>query len=969
MFVTEVFSYHGEIARILTVVALAWLADQTIVFVTCSPHLPSSIISRRTATSVVRELEFVDTMDDGENDEELKLAKISAGLLTSLEASIPNLLWKPSKNDMDHGAVHNCIRKRELDSVIRLSEPQLLDSRLKFIVPQLLEAYVEWLAQEVTQPKRKHLPLQNALCTILYTLCKVRGYKVMVGFFNNEPRHLEPVLRAIERVCIEHESLEAGWQVEYILLLWLSHLLLTPFDLNSISTESPLSNCDLGELNLSPHVPSLAKRVISISLRCLSSASKTQDAAAALLVRLANRPDMQALCLADALVATMIQDIQTRQSDMQTTIHDHLGPLRVLAGVTASTDLTHLVPQIYQVSKVLASTGTSSASNAVAKKITLKIMRNIAIVTIRSPSVPERSSDSFDLTSVLEDVIDHLLRSIGDRDTPVRYAAAKAISLIIQELDADMGHEVLQAVLDIFKDDMPAHGDVLDFRVADALKWHGLTLTLAHALFKRTASPEQLPDMIRALSSALQFEQRTATGSSMGTNVRDAANFGIWALSRRYTTEELLAVDMDAVSLPSSSHSPHSIIQYLAIELILSACTDPAGNIRRGSSAALQELVGRHPNQVYQGISLVQIVDYQAVSLRRRAMVDVTHHAAALHTMYWRSLCRALHGWRGVGSTDVLSREAAAASLASLSLIQPVTEPRSLLSMVISVLGVTAMSDIEILHGLSSSLAHILEVVSQNSLAANTVTQFVEDLGSAWRSLESLQLTIKGFSSRTVRSELPTAVAQLLAALCNTTLQLADSVTWEEIPWKAAETITEHVLSRSEDTILDMIPSMVEALFALKQKAGVLPGCLAPQVLDEQVNADVSKSTLHGAGRAVALGALVSSYMNAARDEAFAVVQTLSSLIHASNVERRVVGVRALTLVVESAADGLHTNASIFQLICQATHQGMNDYTIDERGDIGSLVRLQAIACAHGIITAISKLEPNSTCDRATQSA
>nr|POE72146.1 hypothetical protein CFP56_12022 [Quercus suber] len=279
--------------------------------------------------------------------------------------------------------------------------------------------------------------------------------------------------------------------------------------------------------------------------------------------------------------------------------------------------------------------------------------------------------------------------------------------------------------------------------------------------------------------------------------------------------------------------------------------------------------------------------------------------------------------------------------------------------MVISVLGVTAMSDIEILHGLSSSLAHILEVVSQNSLAANTVTQFVEDLGSAWRSLESLQLTIKGFSSRTVRSELPTAVAQLLAALCNTTLQLADSVTWEEIPWKAAETITEHVLSRSEDTILDMIPSMVEALFALKQKAGVLPGCLAPQVLDEQVNADVSKSTLHGAGRAVALGALVSSYMNAARDEAFAVVQTLSSLIHASNVERRVVGVRALTLVVESAADGLHTNASIFQLICQATHQGMNDYTIDERGDIGSLVRLQAIACAHGIITATPAESPH----------
>ena len=165
--------------------------------------------------------------------------------------------------------------------------------------------------------------------------------------------------------------------------------------------------------------------------------------------------------------------------------------------------------------------------NAVGKKLCVKIFRNIAILTLRLPSVSDPLLSFLETTSVLEDVIDHLLQSLGDRDTPVRYAAAKAISLIISELEPEMGHEVIQAVLDTFKEDIPRSAVGIDYQTVNALKWHGLTLTLSHALFKRSASPSQLLDILNALVSALNFEQRTATGSSVGTNVRDAANFGI----------------------------------------------------------------------------------------------------------------------------------------------------------------------------------------------------------------------------------------------------------------------------------------------------------------------------------------------------------------------------------------------------------------------------------------------------------
>nr|POE51791.1 hypothetical protein CFP56_25998 [Quercus suber] len=59
-------------------------------------------------------------MDGGEDDDELKLAKVSAGLLVDLETSMPTLLWKPSNGGPGHGAVHSRIRRRDLEHVVRL---------------------------------------------------------------------------------------------------------------------------------------------------------------------------------------------------------------------------------------------------------------------------------------------------------------------------------------------------------------------------------------------------------------------------------------------------------------------------------------------------------------------------------------------------------------------------------------------------------------------------------------------------------------------------------------------------------------------------------------------------------------------------------------------------------------------------------------------------------------------------------
>ena len=70
------------------------------------------IISYRFSSSTMAE-----TVDE---DDDLKLVTASANLLDNLEASLPKLLWKPSKTDATHGRVHRVVKRRDLDYVIKL---------------------------------------------------------------------------------------------------------------------------------------------------------------------------------------------------------------------------------------------------------------------------------------------------------------------------------------------------------------------------------------------------------------------------------------------------------------------------------------------------------------------------------------------------------------------------------------------------------------------------------------------------------------------------------------------------------------------------------------------------------------------------------------------------------------------------------------------------------------------------------
>jgi hypothetical protein len=576
-------------------------------------------------------------------------------------------------------------------------------------------------------------PLPNAICRVIYTFCKIRGEKVIVRFLNVETRYLELLLQAIEDSDREADATlkvdlanSWTWHERYVVLIWLSQLFFAPFDLATISSgeADEFDRPTLRGFEWPEQIPRITLRVIPLATGYLSSPGKERDGAKALLVRLAMRRDMQEMGVLTALVQWALSTLKPTEDSAVMSPYYYIGSLAFLAGVLRASENTSIMDQhlstiFYAVQAIPAEDNDICKlinGSALARKMMIKVTRSIISLILR------KSRQSMSDTEVVETTIGYLLERLADNDTPVRLAASKAMSIITLKLDPDMASQVIEAVIECLNRNVlwvknqsdPKALPTRDLTAVDPLEWHGLMLTLSHLLYRRSPPPDNLSDIIHALLIGLSFEKRGISGGSIGSNVRDASCFGIWALARRYTTAELLKVETQSV-LVAKGHDPAvSILQVIATELVVTASLDPAGNIRRGSSAALQELIGRHPDTVEEGISVVQTVDYHTVALRARAMDEVALRATRLSPHYGRALLEGVLGWRGIGDMDAGARRAAAASFGTLTAElaltasgSPLEHLKTSMELILSCIQGLQVRQVEERHGLLLSLAAV----------------------------------------------------------------------------------------------------------------------------------------------------------------------------------------------------------------------------------------------------------------------
>ena len=633
--------------------------------------------------------------------------------------------------------------------------PQLLDPRLSSFLPSLNSAFVDYLSNH--RPRysalQRHasagvIPLPRGICKVLYTFCKIRGEKVICRFLSNEPKYLDPLLDAFQdwnqvddapsgMLATSYGSMV--WEERYIMLLWLSHLMLIPFPLVTISSKGPADDghASILHIALSPETPAVARRIAQMCACHLSAASREREAARRLLVRLALRPDMVDCDLLESLIRWAVSFLQDK--DLSKSIYTYIGILSFLNGVIASAQNHIIAPFLFPLFKLIQDIPTQKSSifvaifsSALGRKLVIKLLRSITLQAHQTDSSASSSNSLMLTETVLDDVVDRLLTFLADKDTPVRYAASKALSVIASKLEPSLASEIVGAVTDslgedVFWEEVSMKGTKLqsggnnvestalkrNLTAVNPLRWQGLVLTLSHMIYQRSPLVEDLPGLLNALVLALSFEQRSSTGTSIGASVRDAACFGIWALARRYTSDELLAVDASTVSSATDGGHEGSILQVLSCETLVAATLDVSGNIRRGASAALQEMIGRHPDTIKEGIPLVQVVDYHAVASRSKAILEVAIGASRLDESYRRSIICGLIEWRGLGSPDAQTRRFAATAIGVLATSRTLFEMQTALSQVQEVLKSLHSRQIEKRHGLLLSLAAIISEAQQ----------------------------------------------------------------------------------------------------------------------------------------------------------------------------------------------------------------------------------------------------------------
>lgn len=623
--------------------------------------------------------------------------------------------------------------------------PQLLDPHLSHLIPLLNSAFLDYVSnhsgnylRSQRRPTTGFIPLPRGICKVLYTLCKIRGEKVICRFLSNEPKWLDPMLDSFQAwnqigaPIPENPMNSPGsmiWEERYIALLWLSHLMLTPFDLVSISSTGP-EDFVAKDIELPPETPAVARRVIQICTRHMSLASRERDAATRLLVRLTLRPDMRDICLLDYLLQWALLSLlpQSAASELKP-VYYYIGILSFLSGVIASADNSIIAPFLVEISEKIQTITTEESSvsheifsSALARKLIIKILRSITLQALLVDCSASPSNPFSLLDNMLEDVIDQLLIFLGDKDTPVRFAASKALSVIAAKLDPSLAARITEAVIDgleedTFWEDITGRSRVhsrdnigpstlrRNLTGVNPLRWQGLVLTLSHLIYRRSPPVEQLAEILKALMIALRFEQRSSIGISVGTSVRDAACFGMWALARRYTTKELLSIDASRINPNSNPGHGGSVLQIISNEVLLAATLDPSGNIRRGASAALQEMIGRHPDTIREGIPLVQTVDYHAVALRSKALLEVAIGASRLDESYRRLIVDGILDWRGIGSADSQSRRFAATAIGLLCTTHSAAYMETVLGQVQAKLKSLHSRQVEERHGFLLSLA------------------------------------------------------------------------------------------------------------------------------------------------------------------------------------------------------------------------------------------------------------------------
>ncbi|CAG0892864.1 unnamed protein product [Cyprideis torosa] len=538
----------------------------------------------------------------------------------------------------------------------------------------------------------------------LYFITKVRGYKTVVRFLPHEVSDLEPVLRMLQTMDRSDSKI---WESHYMLLLWLSIIILLPFPMTRL--EGISGGVGSGKQSTQERVLSEIKASLIhpvFDFRC-------SIAAAYLASVFLGRPDTKEACL-EGFITWAIDGLR----DAAVAQGSKLSLLTALAQLFKHGKRDDLLPY----SKVVLETllkQIDESFGALREKIQLKLLQRVGLTFLQprvaawryqrgsrslednlktSSSVVNGSAsnvfvsqaqaspvqgEDYDIPEEVELIIERLLEGLRNSENIVRWSAAKGIGRITGRLPVELAEDVISSLLDLFS-----------LNELDSA-WHGSCLALAELGRRGLLLPKNLSAIIRVLQTALFYD--VPQGSfSVGSHVRDAACYLAWSFARAY----------DPVVLAP-------FVPELARSLLVMTCFDREINCRRAASAAFQENVGRQGETFAHGIDIVTAADFFAVSNRNNAFLEISRFIAQ-YPEYRRSLIDHLVE-RKVNHWDLNIREVTSQALRALT---PFDAEYMATTVLAKLMGLaSSSSDINAKHGSLIALAEVCKAITEQDPA------------------------------------------------------------------------------------------------------------------------------------------------------------------------------------------------------------------------------------------------------------
>ena len=842
--------------------------------------------------------------------------------------------------------------------------------------PELLEPYLPELIQRLTL----NLPNQNGSCDryhttfkFLYQLIKVMGFKAIGKRFPHETDKLPLLVGLLEA---EDPQDKLNWQTRYVLTVWLSIAILAPFDLAKFDSDSSK--------------PTMAERIYSALKKSLSSHDSCQHVTSYCLAKFFSRPDMlMSERQLTEFVTEALGGLNSVKGGLVSSTDDVklIGDLRTFAYMFKFLPRVELKKRYKQILESLIRLDIEKINRELIKHHIIKLLQRVGLTLLpkrvalwrykrgsrilgqsgkarggaqaQGPTsqlvaddglgaLDDDDGEELDSTECLELILSQLLVAAQDAQTRIRWSAAKGIARLTSRLSRGRAADVIDMVLANF------FGPT-----SSEYAWHGGTLALAEMSRQGSILEEKLSDTIEIISNAIVYDK--IKGSfAVGSHVREAACYVLWAMSRTYE-DHLLAPYISSIS----------------VNLLCTMLFDREVQCRRAASATFQELVGRQGTFNEEGINILTSADYQSVGVRQFAYLDLALQVARQGDKYHEPFVRHLIANK-IGHWDINIRRLASDSLSALMLYPSHDFIRA---SVLSPLSQMIEQDVDNnqRHGAILSLAKVMKgVVPLNFEFGH---ELIALTGSVAKKCD------KQLKSKQQAPNFIEALANVIISAEVAKFNYGDNETEILTQW---ESIILTALNSDNANLRDIGSEALLALYKFFYGSNKTCQDRLLTTLNKSLNS-MNESTRCGALRALSkLGATISSGFPSSQggesnirldaDTPDIILMSMTRYISKETKERPPDGSSGFLVFAQAKAESCEAFVNFVKSMDKsrlvgclgALEAGLDallekteDYTFDRRGDIGVLVRKAAVKGLHELtlflafIGMTSLLEPN----------